>query len=100
MDTATTLHGVDLVKAILQLGAAGLLLIGLLVVARVFTQMWIQMREAEQRALTESRNWSTASLTSAQKIAETMQAAVTEARSLTSELRELARDLRESRNTH
>lgn len=92
------LHHVDLIKSFVQLGAAGLLLVGLLVVARVFSHMWIEMRDAEQRAIVEARNWTSSTLASTQKIAETLGAAVTEARALTLELREMSRDLRSSKN--
>lgn len=63
-------------KGLLNLGTAGLLLIGLLVVARVFGSLWIQMRAIEDASLKEARVFLTDTMKAGNQLSETLRMSI------------------------
>ncbi len=78
---------VDTLKSLLNLGTAGLLLIGLLVVARVFGSLWLQMREVEQRSLDESRRFVRESIDAGKALSDTLRMTIVDATKLVEMMR-------------
>lgn len=77
----------ETLKSLLNLGTAGLLLIGLLVVARVFGSLWLQMREVEQRSLDESRRFVRESIDAGKALSDTLRMTIVDATKLVEMMR-------------
>lgn len=80
-------------KGLLNLGTAGLLLIGLLVVARVFGALWVQMRSIEDASLKEARVFLSDTMKAGHQLSETLRMSIVD-------VTRLAEMMRTAQNSH